>query len=149
MPDNSLLQQLASRAKTFHSNTGIPQTQMAKAIGMEASNYNSFLQGKKGLGAEATCLLLKVIAMSKGEAIAKFSKPAPTSKILHFQQNDISKMRLAINDGFVPGQSGIDPYDPTGNGIDSTPDADTSGPVWDQSFIDVLREARGYHYSEI
>jgi hypothetical protein len=53
-------------------------------------------------------------------------------------------MKLGRNDGaWVPGLSGIDP---AGSGsIDETPDADTTGPVWDQDLIDSLRETRGLH----
>jgi hypothetical protein len=51
------------------------------------------------------------------------------------------------NDGWYPGTddsgAGQDPND--GRTIDDAPDAQTSGPVWDQSMIDVLRETRGYH----
>jgi hypothetical protein len=132
MPDNStLLEQLATHARAWHSNTGIPQTSIAKPIGMESSNYNSFLQGKKGLGAESTCLLLQFISMPKREVIAKFSKPASTSKILHFQQNNIKRMPLD-NDGYVSGQSGADAND-AGQSIDETSDADTSMNVADTS----------------
>jgi hypothetical protein len=57
-------------------------------------------------------------------------------------------MRLD-NSGWYPGTgnsgAGVDPNDATGNGIDNAPDADTTGPVWDQDLIDTLREARGYH----
>jgi hypothetical protein len=39
--------------------------------------------------------------------------------------------------------SGTDPND--SGSINDTPDADTSGPIWDQDLIDTLRETRGYH----
>jgi hypothetical protein len=59
-----------------------------------------------------------------------------SSRIMHLQ-----------NDGWYPGADGAgvgqDPND--GRTIDNTPSADTSGPVWDQDLIDVLRETRGYH----
>jgi hypothetical protein len=161
MPDNpTLLAELASRAKSFHADTGISRAQMATAIGMADGNYSAFLSGRKGNGAEATCLLLKFIAMSKREGIAKFSKPAPTSKILHLQrssamnpevdtqyppqQNDIRKMRLATNDGWVAQEGSTD--DPVNSTtIDNAPDAATAGPVWNEDLIDTLRESRGYH----
>src|ERR1700730_8074034 len=140
MPDSpTLLDQLASRAKSFHSATGIPQTLMAKAIGMEASNYNSCLQGRKGLGAESTCLLLRFIAMPKREVIAKFSKPIPSSKIVNLQVQGTSTMRLD-NDGYVPGQSGVDPV--SSGSIDNTPDADVSS---NDALIGVLRQVRSIH----
>lgn len=151
MPDNqSLLQQLASRAKTFHANTGIPQISMARAIGMESSNYNAFLQGKKGLGAEATCLLLQFIAMAKREVIARFSKPALTSKILNLQERGRSKMRLH-NDGWYPGTGGTgagsDPNDTVGRSVDDTPDADTSMDV--AAMAATLRSVRSLHRKAI
>ena len=52
------------------------------------------------------------------------------------------------NSGWYPstdGSGGVDPNDATGNGIDNAPDADPTGPVWDQALIDTLREVRGLH----
>jgi hypothetical protein len=148
MADNSsLLRQLASRASNWHSTTGISQHVMARAIGMEPGNYSAFLKGRRGLGAESTYLLLKYIALPKKEAVTKFSAPTRSSKVVSFQSQ--GKRMYFDNSGWVPGLSGEDPYDPTGNGIDNTPDADTAGPVWDQALIDVLREARGYHRQSV
>ena len=48
MSDNSLIRQLASRAKLFHCNTGITQAQMADALVLTSGNYSSFLGGEKG-----------------------------------------------------------------------------------------------------
>jgi transcriptional regulator with XRE-family HTH domain len=80
MPDNApLLRQLANRATLFHSNTGITQNQMAKAIGMNAANYSSFLAGRTGISAESTCLLLKYANLTRRQAIATFSKPVFSS----------------------------------------------------------------------
>jgi hypothetical protein len=59
-------------------------------------------------------------------------------------------MRLD-NSGWYPGADGSgvgqDPND--GRTIDETPDADTTGPVWDQDLIDSLRETRGIHRKAI
>jgi hypothetical protein len=59
-------------------------------------------------------------------------------------------MRLD-NTGWTPGVGnsgqGIDPND--GRSIDDAPDADTTGPAWDQNLIDTLRETRGYHRKAI
>lgn len=80
MSDNpSLLQQLASRCRKFNSATGIPQTAVAKALGMQSGNYNAFLQGNRGISAEATCQLLNFTAMTRQQAIAKFSAPVRSS----------------------------------------------------------------------
>jgi hypothetical protein len=144
MADNSsLLRQLASRASNWHSTTGISQQMMARAIGMEPGNYSAFLKGKRGLGAESTYLLLKYVALPKREAVAKFSAPARSSKVVSFQSQ--GNRMYFDNDGWVPGLSGEDPYDPNSNDITDTPSADTTGPVWNQDLIDVLRETRGYH----
>jgi hypothetical protein len=141
MPDNpSLMQQLANRAKTFHANTGIPQNLIAKACGLEDGNYSAFLSGKRGIGAESTCLLLKYLAMPKREAIAKFIKPIATSRIMLLQEKG-TRMQLG-NDGYVPGQSGVDP-DGTGD-ITEVPDA-ASQNGYDQATEDLLRQVRGYH----
>jgi hypothetical protein len=107
MTDNSLLQQLANRAKLYHARTGISQSQMAKEIGMADGNYSGFLSRKKGIGAEATCLLLKFTAMSKREAVAKFSKPAPTGTIMLLQEQGRRMTFDGKDDGsWVPGLSG-------------------------------------------
>jgi hypothetical protein len=45
MSEASLILQLANRARTFHVNTGISQSQMARAIGMDVGNYSAFLAG--------------------------------------------------------------------------------------------------------
>jgi hypothetical protein len=82
----SLLQQLANKAKLFHEHSGISKSKMAKAILVEPGNYSSFLNGKRGLSAESTCLLLKFVNMPANQAVAAFSKPTSTSRILKLQQ---------------------------------------------------------------
>jgi hypothetical protein len=52
---------------------------MATAIGMADGNYSAFLNGNRGIGAEATCLLLRYTNMPRGKAIAAFSKPVRSS----------------------------------------------------------------------
>jgi|HubBroStandDraft_6_1064221.scaffolds.fasta_scaffold822812_1 hypothetical protein len=141
MSDNpSLLQQLASRCRKFHSATGIPQTSVAQAIGMHASNYNAFLQGTKGISAEATCALLKFTAMTKRNGIAKFIKPVAVSKIMLLHENG-ERIQLA-NDGWVSGegQSADDPVASTS--IDETVDATQGDP---NDAIAVLRQVRSLH----
>jgi transcriptional regulator with XRE-family HTH domain len=87
MPENSnLLKQLANRCKLFHSQTGISQTQVAKAVGMSDGNYSAFLSGRKGIGSEATCLLLKYTALSPQQAVAAFSKPVFSASVVHLQE---------------------------------------------------------------
>jgi transcriptional regulator with XRE-family HTH domain len=86
MSDNSLVRQLANRCSLFHRTTGITQTQLARAVGMAAGNYSDFLSGKKGIGAEATALLLRYTGMSQRQAVAAFSKPVFSAKILNLQE---------------------------------------------------------------
>ena len=146
MPDNpSLLNQLASRCRKFHEATGIPQTAVAKALGMQSGNYNAFIQGNRGISAEATCLLLKFTSMTKQQAIAEFSVPVPTCQITNFQSLGQS-MELA-NDGWVSreGATADDPNN-AGGDITTTPDADTH---YDQATADLLRQVRGLHRSAI
>jgi predicted transcriptional regulator len=144
MSQDALISQLANRAKLFHQNTNISQAMMAKAVGMTEANYSQFLRKKRGLSAESTCLLLKFTNMPKQQAVAKLTQLLITSKIMLLQQNG-RRISLDRNDGaWVPGLSGNNPATDSGS-IDDTPDADTSGPVWDQSLIDTLREIRGYH----
>jgi len=141
MADNSsLLQQLASRARHLHEQTGISQSQMAKAVGMADGNYSAFLNGRKGISAQATCLLLKYTGMTRPQAIAAFSKPVRSSKVMQLQEQG-RRMRFD-NDGFVPGLSGQDPND-AGNTIDDTPDADTSMTV--EATVATLRQVRSIH----
>ena len=144
MSISPLLSQLANRAIKFHESSGISQSMMASAINMSEGNYSSFLRGNRGIGAESTCLLLKFTNMPKQQAIAKLTQSPITSQIMLLQQNG-KRISLDRNDGaWVPGLSGSDPATNSGS-IDDAPDADTSGPVWDQTLIDTLREARGYH----
>jgi transcriptional regulator with XRE-family HTH domain len=139
MSDTSpLLKQLANRAKLFHSQTGISQSQIAKALGMADGNYSNFLAGKRGIGSEATCLLLQFTNMPVQQAVAKFSKPALTSKITQFQQQSRAMRFDADDDGaWIPGLSGRDPNESAS--IDDPTD-DT---------LDTLRYARAIHRKAI
>jgi hypothetical protein len=140
MPETSpLLKQLANRAQSFHRNTGITQSQIAKALGMADGNYSAFLAGKRGIGSEATCLLLQFTNMPVQRAIAKFNKLGLTSKITQFQQQGRA-MRFDSNDddgAWVPGVSGRDPSDSVG----------IAGPTDDT--LDTLRYARAIHRKAI
>jgi hypothetical protein len=113
MPDNSpLIRQLASRAQSFHRNTGITQNQMAKAVGMSDGNYSAFLAGRKGIGSEATCLLLKYTALSPRQAVAAFSKPVFSASVLHLQER--GKHLRFNNPGWVPQEGSTqDPHGTT------------------------------------
>jgi hypothetical protein len=145
MSNSPLLKQLAHRALRFHESSGISQSMMASAIGMSEGNYSSFLNEKRGLSAQSTCLLLKFINLPKQQAIAKFTESLITSKVMLLQENGL-RMRFD-NSGWYPGADGSgagqDPND--GRTIDDVPNAVTSGPVWDQDLIDTLRETRGLH----
>jgi hypothetical protein len=121
MPENSnLLKQLANRCKSFHSSTGINQTQMAKAVGLSDGNYSAFLAGRKGIGSEATCLLLKYTALSPRQAVAAFSKPVFSASVLHLQER--GKHLRFNNPGRVAREGATD--DPNGTtDITGTSDA--------------------------
>src|SRR6202011_1084812 len=121
MPDNApLLRQLANRAKLFHSNTGITQTQMARAIGVNAANYSSFLSGRTGIGSEAVCRLLEFTAMTQRQAVAAFSKPVFSASVVHLQERG-RKLHFS-NPGRVAREGASD--DPNGTGsITGTSDA--------------------------
>jgi transcriptional regulator with XRE-family HTH domain len=113
MPANSvLLTQIANRAKSWHAVSGISQSKMARAIGVAESYYSSFLAGRKGIGSEATCLLLKYTAMSQREALATFSKPVFSASVLHLQER--GKHLRFNNPGWTPREGGTD--DPNGTG---------------------------------
>jgi hypothetical protein len=110
---------------------------MATAIGMADGNYSAFLKGNRGIGAAATCLLLKFTNMPRAKAVAAFSKPLRSSKIMELQEQG-RKMRLDDDGGgWVPGLSGRDIND--GNSIDD-PDEDT---------LDALQRARAIHVKAI
>jgi transcriptional regulator with XRE-family HTH domain len=124
MADNaSLLRQLANRAKRFHSQTGITQSKMARALGMTDGNYSGFLSGRKGIGSEATCFLLKYTAMSPSQAVAAFSKPVFSASIMSLQENG-KKLHFS-NDGWIPNENSTDDPARSGTDITSTPRART------------------------
>jgi transcriptional regulator with XRE-family HTH domain len=124
MADNSsLLRQLANRAKLFHSNTGITQTQMARAIGVDGSNYSSFLAGRTGINSEAVCRLLKYTSLTQRQAIATFSKPVFSAKILNIQEKG-QPLRFDSS-CWVPSENSTDDPSRSGTDITSTPRART------------------------
>jgi hypothetical protein len=121
MSQDSLISQLANRAKAFHQNTNVSQGLMAKAIGMTEANYSSFLRKKRGLSAESTCLLLKFTNMPKAQAVAQLSKPALSSSICLLQERG-KRVTSFDNSGWTA-QEGSN-SDPNNHGdITSTPDA--------------------------
>ena len=138
----SLIKQLSNRARLFHSNTNIPQSMIAKAIGTEQSNYSAFLAGNRGVSAESTCKLLNLMSLTKEQAVAKFYKPSPTSRIMLLQQNG-QKMRMDDSGGsWVPGLVGVDPS--IGGSIIDPPD---DGPT--DADLDMLRRVRRIHRQAI
>jgi hypothetical protein len=107
MPDTPfLLQQLAHRAIRFHENTGIAKATLGKAISVNESNYCAFLAGKRGVSANSTCMLLKYMNMTASDVVATLSRNTLSSKITSLQVKG-KHMKLS-NDGWVPGQSGVD-----------------------------------------
>jgi transcriptional regulator with XRE-family HTH domain len=120
MSNESLLKQLANRAKAWHQDTGISQAALASALNMEAGNYSGFLKGKRGISAEATCTLLEYIKLPKRNAITKLNKPVLSSRILALQER--GRPMTFDNGGWVPQEGGTS--DPNDHGdITTTPDA--------------------------
>jgi hypothetical protein len=121
MPENSnLLKQLANRCKSFHSNSGINQTQMAKAVGLSDGNYSAFLSGRKGIGSEATCLVLKYTALSPRRAVVCIFQTSLLASVLHLQER--GRHLNFINPGRVSREGATD--DPNGTtDITTTSDA--------------------------
>jgi hypothetical protein len=124
MSRDSLISQLANRAKLFHQNTNISQGPMAKAINMTDANYSSFLKKKRGLSAESTCLLLKFTNMPRQHAIAQLTKLALTSSICMLQEKG-KRIAAFDNGGWVAQEGGTS--DPNDHGdITTTPEAVTA-----------------------
>jgi hypothetical protein len=69
MPEDSLISQLANRAKLFHQATDVSQGLMAKAINMTEANYSSFLRKKTRPFSRVYSLLLKFTNMGKKDGI--------------------------------------------------------------------------------
>jgi hypothetical protein len=123
MSNETLLKQLANRAKAWHQNTGISQAALAAALNMEEGNYSGFLKGKRGISAEATCTLLEFIKLPKRNAIAKLNKPVLSSRIMELQEK--GKPMTFDNSGWVA-QEGSN-SDPNNHGdITTAPSAVTA-----------------------
>jgi hypothetical protein len=150
---NTLQAQLLARVATFRRNfPTISKAEIARHCQIDEANFSAALNGRRGLSADGVLRLHTLLNLSRREVLAKFSTPVRNSKILCLQESvegRPARMRLDGNDSgaWVPGLSGTDPNDSTG--IDNTPSADTTGPVWDQDLIDNLRETRGYHRKAI
>jgi hypothetical protein len=109
MSNETLLKQLANRAKAWHQDTGISQAAIAAVLKMEAGNYSGFLKGTRGISAEATCTLLEYIKLPKRNAIAKLNRPVLSSRILALQER--GRAMTFDNSGWVPQEGGTS--DPT------------------------------------
>jgi hypothetical protein len=147
MSNPTLLTQLLNRVALFQRNyPAITQAQIAKSCNISESNFSAALAGKRGLSANSVLKLHKLLSLPSNQVMVKFHSPARSSQITHFQT--LGKSMQHDSSGWYPskdGSGGVDPNDDSGNGIDNAPDADPTGPVWDQSLIDTLRTARGYH----
>jgi plasmid maintenance system antidote protein VapI len=135
MPQDPLLTQLAERCRTFSAGTGISLNKIAKMVGVETTNFSTFINGRCGLSAKATIKLLRVLNLSRREVEMKLS--ARNVQIKHLQR-DGALMHLD-NDGWVAGV-GTDPVD---SGDITTPKAggDPSG----DDLIDVLHQVDNFH----
>ena len=147
MATSPLLLQIASRTAAFLQNTGVSQARLCRHLSISDSSLSQFLHGTKSLDPSVIIKLVQTLNLSHHEVAEKFSEPVRTAKLMHLQESVMgqpAQMRLDGNDGWVSGQSGIDPNG-TG-GIDDVPDADTH---YDQATIDLLRQVRGYHRKSI
>jgi transcriptional regulator with XRE-family HTH domain len=125
MSNETLLKQLANRAKAWHQSTGISQAALAAALNMEEGNYSGFLKGKRGISAEATCSLLEFIKLPKRQAIAKLNRPILSSRSLELQERGRPMVMRFDNSGWTA-QEGSN-SDPNDHGdITSTPSAVTA-----------------------
>ena len=104
----SLTDQLASRLKTFATNMGLCQRQIARLLKLDESHLSRFLKGEAGLSAEITLRVLRLTSVSKKELALKFGKPHQLlGKIMHLSEAR-QTMKLDGDGAWVPGQSGSD-----------------------------------------
>jgi transcriptional regulator with XRE-family HTH domain len=150
---SNLLSQIADRTAAFLRHSGISQSRLCRHLSICDSSLSQFLSGARGLEPATIIKLCQCLALSHDEVVTKFTTLAKSSKILNLQestQGRSARMNLD-NSGWYPGTDGSgagqDPND--GRSIDDAPDADTTGPAWDQNLIDTLRETRGYHRKAI
>lgn len=147
----SLLLQIADRTASFLHTTGITQSRLCRYLSISDSSLSQFLSGTKALDPSTIIKLCQTLSLSHREVATKFSEPVRNSKILNLQESVQGKPSRGMtldnsNAGWYPSEDGSGGQDPLNStGIDDTPSADTTGPVWDQDLIDTLREARGYH----
>src|ERR1700731_1901220 len=124
---SNLLSQIADRTSAFLRHSGISQSRLCRHLSICDSSLSQFLSGARGLEPETIIKLSQTLSLSHDEISTKFSnQPVRNSKILNLQEStrgQPARMRLD-NSGWYPstdGSGGVDPYDPTGNAIDSTP----------------------------
>jgi transcriptional regulator with XRE-family HTH domain len=133
---DTLSQQLASRARRFCDNVGISQRRLAKWLKVEESHLSKFLSGKANLNSECTLALVRLMGMNRAQLEAKFSKPQRAT-ITHFQEKG-RPMKLS-NDGWVAREGSTD--DPN-NTSDISNTWKKGGEPSGDDIIDVLREVQ-------
>jgi hypothetical protein len=67
---------------------------------MSDGNYSAFLAGRKGIGSEATCLLLKYTALSPRQAVGAFSKPVFSASMSAVESKPATKGRMKTSHFF-------------------------------------------------
>lgn len=137
----SLNQQLAQRAKTFCSNLGLAQNKLARLLKVDDSQFSRFLNGQANLSGEKTLRLVRLMSLSKRDLELKFGSPEKLSaRLMHLQESGRELAKVvhfsASNDGFVPGQSGMDPID---SGDDITTIRSTGSEGDDPGYDDLTR----------
>lgn len=142
----SLQQQLLARVATFQKNLpNITQSEIARYCNIGESNFDAALAGRRGLSANSCLQLHTLLSLPPHEVTKKFSQPVRSSKILNLQQSvqgQPARMRLD-NDGWVSGQSGVDPSNSTT--VDDTADANVST----AATATVLRQVPSLHRKAI
>jgi transcriptional regulator with XRE-family HTH domain len=173
MPALSLTDQLAQRAKTFATNTGLSQRKLARLLKIDESHFSKFLNGQTNLSAESTLALLRLTSMTKQQLELEFSNPERlTSRIMNLQEEGrptefneshfIDRKHLDQKLGkrpeshfqhFYSGFQGEGGYwvakeggsdDPNDTtGIDNTPKM--NGDPCGDDFLDTLRQVDNFH----
>jgi hypothetical protein len=144
----TLSSQLSSQLlKYLHKHPDVTQKDVAEYLNLSQSFLSEIIGGKKNLNGLA--------AMKLSQFLEKPAAAAdPTVRQFSFKGKKLTShlehIRFGEDSGWYPGADGSgagqDPNDTVGRSIDDAPDAVTAGPgLWDQSLIDSLREARGYH----
>lgn len=146
MPQDPLLIQLADRTRTFSAGTGVPLRKIASLVGVESSNFSTFLNGRGGLRAAATIKLLQLLRLSGKELRMKLD-----GRKIHLEHLEVGGEHLADtaffqidNPGTVAREGGNDPVGGDAGDITNVPTADGRQSI-DDDLNRTLAEAQALH----